>query len=184
MPTYIYTCKHTNIHTLIKSTQVSCVEFVTTSSHTNRNALRVDVLAPSCVWHDSSNSHMCIKRGVRDYRVAKTHRMLKLQVIFRKTATNYRALLRKMTCEDKASYGSTPPCTSSHSYTHQIHMCIMRGVRDYIKLLHQVIDRKRCVGWCVCTTLLESCKRVTHINKSWRCYELLSYWRIITESRH
>jgi len=33
---------------------------------------------------------------------------LKLQVIFRKRATNYRALLRKMTYEDKASYGSSP----------------------------------------------------------------------------
>jgi len=37
---------------------------------------------------------------------------LKLQVIFRKRATNYRALVRKMTYEDKASYGSSPPCTS------------------------------------------------------------------------
>ena len=37
---------------------------------------------------------------------------LKLQVIFCKRATNYRALLRKMTCEDKASYESTPPCTN------------------------------------------------------------------------
>ena len=35
---------------------------------------------------------------------------LKLQVTFRKRATNYRALLRKMTCKDKASYDSTPPC--------------------------------------------------------------------------
>ena len=34
---------------------------------------------------------------------------LKLQVIFRKRATNYRALLRKMTYEDMASYDSTPP---------------------------------------------------------------------------
>jgi len=36
---------------------------------------------------------------------------LELQVIFRKRATNYRALLRKMTYEDKASHDSTPPCT-------------------------------------------------------------------------
>ena len=36
---------------------------------------------------------------------------LKLQVIFRKRATNYRALLRKMTYEDKASYDFTPPCS-------------------------------------------------------------------------
>jgi len=35
---------------------------------------------------------------------------LKLQVLFRKRATNCRALLRKMTCKDKASYGSSPPC--------------------------------------------------------------------------
>jgi len=36
---------------------------------------------------------------------------LKLQVIFCKRATNYRALLRKMIYEDKISYGSTPPCS-------------------------------------------------------------------------
>jgi len=35
---------------------------------------------------------------------------LKLQVIFHKRATNYRALLRKMTYKDKASYESSPPC--------------------------------------------------------------------------
>jgi len=34
---------------------------------------------------------------------------LKLQIIFHKRATSHRALLRKMTCKDKASYDSTPP---------------------------------------------------------------------------
>jgi len=38
---------------------------------------------------------------------------LKLQVIFRKRVTNYRALLRTMTHEDKAPYGSSPPCTKN-----------------------------------------------------------------------
>jgi len=38
---------------------------------------------------------------------------LKLQVIFRKRATNSRTLLRKMTYEDKALYDSTPPCNIS-----------------------------------------------------------------------
>jgi len=33
---------------------------------------------------------------------------LKLQVIFRKRATNFRDLLRKMTYKDKAFYGSSP----------------------------------------------------------------------------
>ena len=32
-------------------------------------------------------------------------------ITFRKRATNYRALLRKMTYKDKASYESSPPCT-------------------------------------------------------------------------
>jgi len=39
---------------------------------------------------------------------------LKLQVIFRKRATDSRALLWKMTYEDKASYGSSPLCISIH----------------------------------------------------------------------
>ena len=38
---------------------------------------------------------------------------LKLQAIFRKRATNYRALLRKMTDKDKASYESSPLCISA-----------------------------------------------------------------------
>jgi len=43
------------------------------------------------------------------YTVAKTHRMLyKLQVNFCKRATNYRALLRKMTYEDETFYDSSP----------------------------------------------------------------------------
>jgi len=40
---------------------------------------------------------------------------LKLQVISRKRATNYRALLRKMTYEYKASYASWPPCIMIHA---------------------------------------------------------------------
>ena len=56
---------------------------------------------------------------------------LKLHVISRKRATNYRALLRKMTCKDKASHGPSPPCNSStlmcaralsHAHTHVPHM--------------------------------------------------------------
>jgi len=46
------------------------------------------------------------------YRVAKTRKMpYTMQVIFCKRATNYRAIFRKMTYTDKASYDSTPPCT-------------------------------------------------------------------------
>jgi len=46
------------------------------------------------------------------YRVTKSHSMpCKLQVKFRKRATNYSALLQKMTSKDKASHGTLPPCT-------------------------------------------------------------------------
>ena len=34
-----------------------------------------------------------------------------MKVTFRKRATQYRALLRKMSYKDKASYGSSPACT-------------------------------------------------------------------------
>jgi len=39
---------------------------------------------------------------------------LKLHVSFRKRATSCRALLQKMTYEDKVSYASLPPCTFHH----------------------------------------------------------------------
>jgi len=42
---------------------------------------------------------------------------IKLQVIFRKRVTNYRALVRKLTCKDKASYGSSPPCRTNRDQT-------------------------------------------------------------------
>jgi len=77
----------------------------------------------SYVWQHSntcvaSRNHMC---GIHVCHTAPSIRgwrrligCLKLQVIFCKRATKYRALLRKMTCKDKAPCDSTPPCT--HSY--------------------------------------------------------------------
>jgi len=44
---------------------------------------------------------------------------LKLQVILRRRAINDRALLRKMTFKDKASYGSSPPFTSKALTNHK-----------------------------------------------------------------
>ena len=42
---------------------------------------------------------------------------LKLQVIFRKRTTNYRALLQKMTYEYKPSYASSPLCIVARLYS-------------------------------------------------------------------
>ena len=51
---------------------------------------------------------------------------LKLQVIFRKRATNYRALLRKTTYKDKTSYDSKPACKSKQTRLKSL------GVLSYI----------------------------------------------------
>ena len=65
---------------------------------------------------------------------------LNLQVIFCKRATNYRALLWKMTYEDKASYDSTPPCTRlSASLTPCVCVCVCVCVCACV-----------CVWMCVC----------------------------------
>ena len=60
---------------------------------------------------------------------------LELKVIFRKRATNHRALLRKMTFEDKASYGSSPP-----------RMCLKLGSRGvYIHVWYVYINVNICI---------------------------------------
>ena len=60
---------------------------------------------------------------------------LKLQVMFRKRATNYRALLQKTTCEDMAPYDPTPPCTSVYTlYTDfvlRLMSCSTKSVRRH-----------------------------------------------------
>jgi len=153
-----------------------------------------------CVWQNSfmfvtwlmyvfDMRYLCL----RDYMCDMTHShlwhvvhtgwqkpigCLKLQVIFCKRATNYRALLRKMTCEDKASYESSPPCMRGMTYlcawhdscmfvtwliyvcdvirvTWRIHMCDMtRSLRmwDYIfDMTHSHFwhDSFICVVWLI-----------------------------------
>ena len=52
-----------------------------------------------------------ILRHIHRYRVAKTHRIpYKLQVIFHQRTTIHKALMRKMTYRNKASYDFTTPC--------------------------------------------------------------------------
>jgi len=68
----------------------------------HRGMLRICITYPSMRECHTGMRHTGWRRPLR---------CLKLQVIVRKRATNYRALLQKMTYEDKASYESTPPCT-------------------------------------------------------------------------
>jgi len=72
--------------------------------------------------------YVCIVTRVNKHKIALTVTgwrrpigCLELQVIFRKRATDYRALLRKMTSKDKASYASSPPCMSHLHASHLIY---------------------------------------------------------------
>jgi len=113
---------------------------------------------------------LCCVRG------AKT-----LQVIFRKRATNSRALLREMSYKDKASYDSTPPCTESsreydpgtpsHSYVlihmygtthycvwHNPFMCVTWSIH-VCDMTHSYVwhDSFMCVAW-----LIHTSRHMTH----------------------
>jgi len=81
-----------------------------------------------------ARDYTCVYRYTRGATYTGWRRLigcLKLQVIFFKRATNYRAVLRKMSYEDVASYDPTPPCiqhqrhtyTSAHSYVY-IYLCM------------------------------------------------------------
>jgi len=67
---------------------------------------------------------------------------LKLQVISHQRATNYRALLRKMTHKDKASNGSSPPYTRCHTMTRNFRCKRMssfpRSNRRFFWFLHSL----------------------------------------------
>ena len=56
----------------------------------------------------------------------------KLQIIFHRRAIKYRSLLRKMTCKDKGSYESSPPCMSRYA------SCLM-WLSHFIKIVKYVI---------------------------------------------
>jgi len=88
------------------------------------------------IWVSSNSNARSLKCGTGWRRPIGC---LKLQVIFRKRATDYRALLRKITYEDKASYDSTPLCTAKESHLHEqsrlsryIYICTDRYMYIYI----------------------------------------------------
>ena len=79
---YIYTYIYTYMHTYT---------YIYTHSYAHTLCIRLDRCCTGCQRPTTYLVGLCL--------------------IFRKRATNYRALLRKMTCKDKASYDSTPHCT-------------------------------------------------------------------------
>jgi len=61
----------------------------------------------------------------------------KLQVTFRNGTSNYRSLLRKTSYTDKTSYGSPPPCKSSHFVTYIISIVFRNRASNYRALLRK-----------------------------------------------
>jgi len=92
---YVYTCVYTFRYICI------CIYYILVCIHVHT------------IFTTSTHTSTGVVKGGEDPGC------LKLQVIFRKRANNYRALLREMTSEDKASYGSFAPCkhilTRSHT---------------------------------------------------------------------
>ena len=68
----------------------------------------VDQSCHTCVRHVTYVCHV----WMRSTGWQRCIGCLNFQVSFRKSATSHRALLRKMTYTDKASCGSSPPCTN------------------------------------------------------------------------
>ena len=89
---------------------------------------------------------------------------LKLQVIFYQRATNHRALLRKTTYKDKASYGSLPPCTIASNYLNDVWMS---HVNNYRALLRKMTykDKASFATLYNCLKLFEWCV-MSHVNGS------------------
>jgi len=104
------------------------------------NDLQFKAFSPPCcrIWgHRSCN------------RVAKMHRIPQVAGHFpTKRTTNYRTFLRKMAYKDKASYGSSAPCT------HMTHCNTLQHTATHCNTLQHTAPH--------CNTL-----PCTHMNESW-----------------
>jgi len=78
---------------------------------TTRYCLSFPICCISEVQHVQRYRGCSMFRDIRYTGRRRPIRCLKLQLNFRKRATNYRALLRKIAYNDKATYESSPPCT-------------------------------------------------------------------------
>ena len=114
---YMYTHIHIHIYlyTLPANVPSQCIHtYICTY-------IKIYVRAYTCAYihiYTHICVHMCIHmhRHIHVYTCIIWWRRpigcLELRVIFRKRATNNRALLQKMTTKDKAPYESSPPCTT------------------------------------------------------------------------
>jgi len=94
----------------------------------------------ACVYREAKNPITC----------------LNLRDIFRKRATNHRAVLQKMTYEDKASYWSSPPCIPCVyvPVCMCVYVCVCLSVCVCVYVCVCVLDCwKVLISWCVCVCI-------------------------------
>jgi len=95
---------------------------------------------------------------------------LKSQVIFCKRATNYRALLLKMTYEDKASYDSTPACNVRYGIFNRMNeSCRTLRVKDisrYESINESYLALR--IEWARHVVHYE-CK-ISHVTNAWKSH--------------
>ena len=102
---YIYVHKHIHAHLI----HICIHAYIHVYIHTCKKYMYIYMYIFINIYNkkERERTHASERRvpGLHAKEKASIH---KLQVIFRKRATNYRALLRQITYEDKASYDSTP----------------------------------------------------------------------------
>jgi len=96
---FIYTCIYAYIH--IYTCRMHTWEHIHVYVYTHTHSYNPCKMSHAIHLSESSGTH---------------ERVYIYFVYLRKRATNYRALLRKMTYEDKASYGILPPCIHIYIY--------------------------------------------------------------------
>ena len=89
------------------------------------------------LWHESPVTRGTATHGNTGWR--RHIGCIKLKVIFRERVANYRALLRKMTYQDKASHGSLPPCIAMCG-SHTSDMTLMSQISHDSRLTWLTFD--------------------------------------------
>jgi len=79
--------------------------------------------------HYKYGKYILLQDGTGWRRPTRCH---KLRVIFRKRASNHRALLQKMTYKDEASCGSSPPCSFKYISLHDGSGVVSENLKDSI----------------------------------------------------
>ena len=98
----------THCNALQHTATVQCLHLMHTATHCN--TLQHTARHCKTLQHTATHCNCPVSASNATTGVQRCLGCLELQVSFRTRATNYRALLRKETYQDKASYASLPPC--------------------------------------------------------------------------